>query len=503
MACALLIGIGNYKCLGNLPAADADLRTISGICRERLNVEEEHVVTIAGECDAHILRVKVEQFCQSYSADDSFVFYFSGHGGIASVNEGEEEFSIYGSDDQPISMSFILSRLKTVFSRGFVIIDSCRAGAVRVEKASIDFLARGSHGFTVIASCGSQELSYPGSGDCPSVFTGQLKLAFDAIAPRRAASFPISSVIGVVSAQMGECNERELLNKMHPVSFNKYACDGVFSIDAEPHGGELFFEFDCSGLHFVASSMNSRDYRRVQASVILHEASEADLKEAFESSVFHDAVEEIRGNSAVESVSQQHFKCDKAIANIVFNVFPDEGQMRIGNRKWRIYWSNHSVPHSELCPKPDFEVGPFRVQRNMAFWEVRRHFEEHAADDEALARKLSGLYEELRYLLEEIGCAYDQVSTGLMHEDDFAKQCCKLNELEKDAANLACDLPNPSDSDDLESIACHLMGMSGPLFDITRSYTSGAWNNMSAPGRRTRVKELLGLCAESHGKLFA
>lgn len=502
MACALLVGIKKYKYSDDLLSADADLRAISGICRERLNIEDERVSIIAGECDAHILQVKVEQFCLSHSADDSFVFYFSGHGGITSLDEGEEGFSIYGSDNRAISMSFILSSLKTAFSHGLIIIDSCRAGAVRVGKASIDFLARDSHGFTVIASCGSQELSYSGSGDYPSVFTGQLKLAFDAVVPGHVAFFPISSVIGAVSARMGGCNESGQLVAMHPVSFNKYACDGVFSIDAEPYGRDPVLEFDCSGLHFVANSMNSRDYRRVRVSVILHEASEADLKEAFESSVFHDAVEKIRNHPVFANAWPHQIKSDIAISNIVFNVFADEGDMRIRNPKWRVYWSSHSVPHSELCPKPDFEFGPFKIQRDMTYQEIRKHYEEHAVDDETLAGKVSSLYEKLRYLLEEIGYALDRVSTGLIAEDDFAKRCCELNGLANEANHLACDLPYSRCSNDLESDACHLMGMSGPLFDITRFYSSTAWRDMPVSVRRTRVKELLFLCSESHGKLF-
>ena len=388
MTCALLIGLSEYSLQVRLPSAETDVTVIKGICKEKLHIADENITTISKECDSAFIPTIVDQFCRDNSESDSCVFYYSGHGGVVDEGFGQNDFALYGTDGEPISLSKITNRLKAVFSHGLVILDSCHSGSARVDSPSFDFLKQSWNGFTVLASSESNENSHAGQAGCPSAFTSLLKIAFDVASNQSTSYFRISRVGDIVNAGMGFLNNANPLGTMHPVGINKYDCDGVFSTHLEPYEDAKAFEFDHSGFHFVVNGMNSHDYLRVRVDVLLHGPSEDAFVEVLPILKSRDTIEAIQRHPIFEDEKQKRLLSGKDLAYALFDVFPDEADMRIRNPKWQVHWANASVPYADLCRDPDYIDGPLKIERCTTYQDNRRGYEENSKSGASLAQDL-------------------------------------------------------------------------------------------------------------------
>lgn len=502
MTCALLIAFDEYERLGNLPSAESDLVAIKETCKEKFQVDDEHMEIAPRKLDSDFILPIVDRFCRDNSGIDSFIFYYSGHGGVLDNGSGQEEFALYGTDGRPLLLSYVLRRLTAAFSHGLIMLDSCHSGSVSIDASSFDFLNQTSNGFTVIASSDVHEPAYASSVGCPSVFTGVLKMAFDAIVCRNVPYFPVSGVIDAVNAGIGFCNERNPARAMHPVCINKYACDGAFPTGAKPYGNASPFEFEHSGFHFAVSNMNSHDYRRVRAAVLPNGSTENELAETLSILKSHAVIERICRHSIYENDKQKGLLSNKRLSYILFEIFPDEIDMRVHNPKWLVHWANTSAPYIDLCRNPYLVDGPLKVEYCEAHQSLRRGYEENNSDNVALARKLSAVYTKLRFLMEELGSAFDLVVNGKLSELDFAEKCRQLQKMIDKVSDESCDLPYSSDSDVLESDVAHLMGMAGALANISRVCSSSEWRGKTRNERLSCIKTYLDMCAASHRRLF-
>lgn len=177
---ALLVGVGNYTELNipNLPSYRTDLTLMSDALIKGLKCNREHIRIMAGEDYNGIVNVNdfvqgIGNFGRRLSKQDTFIFYFSGHGSADTLTFSNSHLNQQSVIDY---IDKIPCKNKIVF------LDCCYSGNfepleakhINMEK-SVDYFA--GHGIAIYASSSANELSGIGSDGNHSVFTWALASA--------------------------------------------------------------------------------------------------------------------------------------------------------------------------------------------------------------------------------------------------------------------------------------------------------------------------------------
>lgn len=502
MACALLISLGEYQNMGLLPSARADMDTMRKICQTVLNIDETKIAMKTGELEARFFEMVVTQFCIDNADEDSFIFYYSGHGGVSTTG-GNGDFSLYGTDGKQVTLPSVLEKFEENFSHGLVILDSCSSGSASIRDTSYDFIERSSTGYTLLASSERGESSYADAADCPSIFTGTLKIAFDCHSETNGPFFPISSVIETLNFAMGFKNRTMQDKSMHPVVRNLYACDRVFDSCYRTFEKSAPFYFDKFKFHFAVKNMNSNDYRRVRVSVLVDEESPNDIKDVLSIIGSGEVLGEIERNHLFANEKEAQRLAGKPLTSIVFDIFSHSSDLQINNPKWRAYWENDAVPHIRLDKYAPLRLGSLSFEKMLCYESIRQNYQEHSMDKTALAPMLSKTYARASFLMETFGSACNRVLNGRNEESALVALCSQHKTLVDKATADALDLPYSTDSPALESDINHLIGMTGALSNLVNLYTNGEEINTANHSRFLQARIFLGQCVESHRGIFA
>lgn len=502
MACALLISLGEYKNMALLPSARADLDTMHKLCRTVLNIDETKIAMKTGELEARFFEMVVTQFCIDNADEDAFIFYYSGHGGVSNTGDNGD-FSLYGTDGKHVTLPSVLEKFEDNFSHGLVILDSCSSGSASICDTSCDFIERSSTGYTLFASSERGESSYADAADCPSVFTGALKIAFDCHNETNSPFYPISSVIETVNFAMGVKNRTMQNKSMHPVVRNLYACDRVFNSGYRAFEKSVPFHFDKFKYHFAVKNMNSNDFRRVRVSVLVDEEFPNDIKDILSIIGSGEVLGEIERNHLFANEREAQRLTGKPLTSIVFDIFSHSIDLQVNNPQWRAYWENDAVPHIRLDKYAPLRLGSLSYEKMLCYESIRQNYQDHSMDKAALAPVLSKTYTRASFLMETIGSAYNRVLNGRNDESSLVALCSQLKTLVDTVTADALDLPYSTDSPALESDINHLIGMTGALSNLVNLYTNSEEIDTNDRSRLRQARIFLGQCGESHRGIFA
>lgn len=502
MACALLISLGEYQNMDLLPSAKVDIGVMHKLSRTAFNIEVAKITELTGELEAPFFEMMVTQFCKDNADEEAFVFYYSGHGGTSTIGDNAV-FTLYGTDGGQVALPSILKIFEDSFPHGLVILDSCSSGSASICEASYDFLEHSSKGYTLIASSEKEESSYAGAVDCPSIFTGVLKVAFDCFNDVDSPYCPVSAAIEMMNCAMGVHNSIELNKVMHPIVRNMYACDGVFKSRGKVFENSGPYLFNESNIHFVANSMNSNDYRRARVSVLLGEDLTAQIEEILPILESPEIIEKMERNPLFENEEEECRLANKPLTSIVFDVFPKSTDLLIYNPKWRVYWENSSISHIRLDKNARLKFGSLSYERLKCYGDLQQSQREHCMDKAALASVLSSLYVRASYLMEKIGSAFNRVLNGGIDESELMALCAHNKKLADKVTEDALNLPYSIDSSALESDINHLIGMAGAISSFANLYTGDDVMHTNSQSRLCQAGAFLEQCAESHRGLFS
>lgn len=175
---ALLIAVSDYTAVKqkNLPLCVNDLKAMKEAMVSGLNVKPENIYSYGKFRTVNYtdLLEGINRISRSISADDTFVFYFSGHGGhLGGMNY------LLLSDIQ-IPLQELLTALAGVSAKNKVFfIDSCHSGDFSVNRNNTFDITKSldefvGNGYAVLASCGANENSGFNEDRQISLFTGFL-----------------------------------------------------------------------------------------------------------------------------------------------------------------------------------------------------------------------------------------------------------------------------------------------------------------------------------------
>lgn len=155
----LLVGVSVYPVTGlpALPMCVNDVQAVKKACISRLKVTEGNIYVCGnnGIVFATDLLKALTTVLATTTPDDTFIFYFSGHG-------GKNSFSL--SDGNLPLQTLIDIIEKTIAKNKIVILDSCHSGgfsisdtpALDLEETVNTFVG---HGYAVLASSGADQTS--------------------------------------------------------------------------------------------------------------------------------------------------------------------------------------------------------------------------------------------------------------------------------------------------------------------------------------------------------
>ena len=177
---ALLVGVGDYEKLNmvNLPTYKMDLTLIGSAIMSGLKVPRDNVRLMAGPDNSGFITTTdlakaIAGFRSLLSGEDTFIFYFSGHG---------RDRNIIFSNGQ-LGLQSVIDYIEALPAKNkIVILDCCysgrfeTAGARRMsfEDSVSEFAG---HGIAVMASSAADEKSRLGPNGNHSMFTGALSTA--------------------------------------------------------------------------------------------------------------------------------------------------------------------------------------------------------------------------------------------------------------------------------------------------------------------------------------
>lgn len=155
----LLVGVCEYlkvKC-PSLPLCKNDLFAMRTALIQGLNVNADNILLCGetGIVTINVLITSIYTVLKDAAQDDTFIFYFSGHGGKNCLI----------LSDSLIELQDLINTIEQIHTKNkIVILDSCHSGGFTLDSVpTIDINEMvehfAGHGFAVLASCGAEQCS--------------------------------------------------------------------------------------------------------------------------------------------------------------------------------------------------------------------------------------------------------------------------------------------------------------------------------------------------------
>lgn len=217
---ALLVSIGNYELLKltNLPTYYADLQLIGTAILNGLNVPNENIRAIIGSDNNGLVSVismlkALAEFAALLKKDDTFIFYFSGHGA-----NGQICFS-----DGAIYQQELIDLIDAMPIKCKVaIFDCCESGGFSSKftapvKSDDNLSEIVGHGIEVLAASAGDEFARLGPGGTHSLFTEALSIAMQSPSTLRNGYRDLSDVCDYTRQIIDAWNKKNKNKQQSPV----------------------------------------------------------------------------------------------------------------------------------------------------------------------------------------------------------------------------------------------------------------------------------------------
>lgn len=223
----LLIGVSkSINGHSDLPLCKNDILKLKKSLKNGLKVDDSNISVCGknGRIDKTDLIFSLKKIIQEISDEDTFIFYFSGHGGKG----------VLALSDCLISTQEIIDFIEKIQAKNkIIILDSCHSGAFSISEIAIqetveEFVGKG---YAVMASCGADETSGFDKNESMSLYT---RFVCDAISS--------STIIRKGKKSLESINQlvtrfAELWNKKHPDKIQ----NPIFRSNI---GGTIYFDID-------------------------------------------------------------------------------------------------------------------------------------------------------------------------------------------------------------------------------------------------------------------
>lgn len=269
---ALLIGVGDYTKMNNenLPTYKMDLALLGTALSFKLNLASENMRLMLGDDNNGFVSTSdlaraIAGFKKLLGKEDTFIFYFSGHG---------SEKSLVFSDGLVELQSLIDFVEKLPAKNKIVILDCCYSGdfitagarEMQFEESIADFTG---HGIAIMASSAANELSRLGSDGKGSVYTGLLSASIITNKNVHKGLLSLTDINDEVQKMMIGWNKKNPDKVQHPIFRSSMGGTIYFPVEEyHPYKQRQFFKETKSYTIVSVKPLSSGKYKRLCAFVV-------------------------------------------------------------------------------------------------------------------------------------------------------------------------------------------------------------------------------------------
>lgn len=277
----MLIGVGDYTKMntGNLPTYKMDLALLGTALSFKLKVPKENMRLMLGDDNnGYVSATDLARAISGYKIllgkEDTFIFYFSGHG------SGK---SLIFSDGQVELQSLIDFVEKLPAKNKIIILDCCYSGdfttagarEMKLEESIADFAG---HGIAIMASSAANEKSRLGPDGNVSLYTSLLSTSIIENKKIYKGMLSLTDINDEVQKMMKGWNKKNPDKVQHPIFRSSMGGTIYFPVEEyRPYQQKQFYRKTKSYTIVSVKPLSSGSYKRLCAFVV--PKSEVEIEE--------------------------------------------------------------------------------------------------------------------------------------------------------------------------------------------------------------------------------
>ena len=463
---ALLVGVCTYYAkVDDLPFCKNDVQAVKEALISGLNVSEDKIITCgqSGVVTIDDLFVGLNTSISKTEKEDTFIFYFSGHGGKNTL-----VLSNYR-----LNLQSLIGGIERISAKNKVIIlDSCHSGDFVInDRQPLDLTEMietfVGHGYAVLASCGAEEKSGFESKRQLSTYTSFL---VDALTSRfliREGKKSLESINEAIFHFARMWNNKNSSYTQTPIFRSNIG--GTIFFDVEEytpyHTTKVYEETDTYIIYEVAP-VHTAIAKRLSAKVILRYKSSIEeiayianeVKEKIkDTEVYPNALSEFHHGGKSANIIWCYFgysEDDIVDSNyICHSIWVDDTQ----DKNWWYKENKNSRIVNNIC----LEINPsYKMINTMLHKEV--------ANSEDLIKEINAITEKLINAAENFIKLYREYQNGVIDETDLIDAVeplnCKIADLFLQQSNL------PYPPKELHEWANAYAELAGTIYDFSLYY---------------------------------
>ncbi|KWZ94637.1 caspase domain protein [Anaerococcus hydrogenalis] len=488
---ALIVGVSNYDLIGapNLGFCKNDIKYFSEALIKGLSAKKEQIVKL-GENDV----VKKQSFINVLRKfdfedenEDTFIFYFSGHGGI----NCNKHFLIF-SDGYLETEDLIEYINKINVKNKLLIFDTCYSGHFEInslpeidyESSLKEFIGTG---YAVLASSSANQYlrNHPDSKKQSSLFTSFLNDALTARILLKEGKKSLDDIINLLFKYMKIRNIKHPEYAQTPIFRSKLGGTIFFSVEKYiPYvSNNYFLEREKYKIYQVEPIHNARA-KRYKVKVI--------LKDIFTlediSKVHKEIVSFIKNIEVYKSEKFERYWKGKS-ANIIFCYYgKSEDDILNSNFLCKTIWVDDTQDKDwwyNLSNKSKF-VNDVYFDINSNYESLNKFYAENTADDTYLIHQTKDIIINMINLAEMLIKSFNELLNEEATEKEFIEEFEKISPKITDYYCKESNLDLPSNKIKDWSSAC--TGLSATIYDFTLFYGEDALKNRTYDNRIACMK---------------
>lgn len=270
MVKALLVAVCKYPALdcAELPLCKNDLYALRNALINGLNVNSDNIVLCGetGSVNSSQLKLWLNYMISNTTEEDTFIFYFSGHGGK----------NCLALSDGIIDLQNLINTIESIQTKNkIVILDSCHSGGFSlrgIPQMDINGTVENfvGHGCAVLASCGAEQTSGFNNDRKISLYTSFVCDAFMSHFLIRKGKKSLESINEAIVRFANVSNKTDATNSQQPIF--RSSIGGTIFFDVEeynPYTVTKIYEETDRYIIYDVEPVHNAMAKRLSAKVIL------------------------------------------------------------------------------------------------------------------------------------------------------------------------------------------------------------------------------------------
>ena len=421
---ALVVGVSKYSIFENkdLLFCKNDIIEINNVFQKRLGITSNNIRTLGMEYEVEqdsFLKA-LQEINNSIEEDDTFIFYFSGHG---YVHNDETHFLVLS--DELVSTQYIIDFIERLNCKNKIIfMDCCFAGKFNIsEKQKINtrdvFSLFDRKGCAVLVSSNEYQPSFSLPGNSISRFTSLLSEALRNEYIIREGELSLRTISKYVNLRMDILNKINIDCEQYPIFRSNILGDIYFKIgDYKSYIKKKVFQEHDDYIIYDVEPSHIGTTKRYSVEVILKNEFSYDNISRISSEVF-DIVKTVEVYNS--EIGENRFRGKDA--NIIWVYFgKDESDMINNIYMCKTTWIDNYQMKDKWCSVNDknkFFINDVHVELYNNYEVLKLYRVENSTTRENIVPEVKEILSNMINISEEIISFYSKYENKEVSEDKF------------------------------------------------------------------------------------